>query len=183
MRMRRKAALFVITLIIAFGTWFYLTPYIAVYGMKSAAEARDAARLSGYVNFPALRSSLKATFHAKLVSNARKNRNNGFFGALGSALAVAFVNPVIEALYINPMIDSYVRPESLARMMKGEKPQSAKGKAQSTPAEPDYSMAYESFDRFVVNVKKKGSTKKPVGLVFRREGLFSWKLSALRLPM
>lgn len=181
--MRCKATLFVLTLIIALGTWFYFTPYIAVHGMKSAAEARDAARLSGYVNFPALRSSLKASFRAKLASNARKSRNNGFFGRLGTAIAVNFINPAIEALYINPMIDTYVTPQNLARMMKGEKPQSRKGDAKPKPAEPDYSMAYESFDRFVVNVKKKGSTQKPVGLVFNREGLFSWKLSALRLPM
>jgi hypothetical protein len=181
--MRSNARLFIIALIIAFGTWFYFTPYLAVDGMKSAAEAKDAARLSSYVNFPALRNSLKATFHAKLVSNARKTRNDSFFSALGSAMAVAFVNPVIEALYINPMIDTYVTPASLARMMKGENPQSRTGGTQSKPAEPDISMSYESFDRFVVNVKKKGSTKKPVGLVFNRDGLFSWKLSALRLPI
>jgi len=181
--MRNKTKLAIITLVAAFGIWFYFTPYIAAYGMKSAAEAKDAARLSGYVNFPALRSSLKATFHAKLVSNARKTRNKGFFATLGSAITVKFINPVIETFYINPMIDSYVTPQNLARMMKGENPQAKKGAAKSKPAEPDYSMAYESFDRFVVNVKKKGSTQKPVGLVFSREGLFSWKLSALRLPM
>jgi hypothetical protein len=44
-------------------------------------------------------------------------------------------------------------------------------------------MSYESFDRFVVTVKKKGSTEEPLGLVFNRDGIFSWKLSALRLPM
>ena len=181
--MRCKATLFVIALIIALGTWFYYTPYIAVHGMKSAAEARDAARLSGYVNFPALRSSLKTSFRAKLASNAAKTRSQGFFGTLGAAIQVAFVNPVIETLYINPMIDTYVTPQNLARMMKGENPQSRKANAKSKPVEPDYFMAYESFDRFVVNVKKKGSTQKPVGLVFNRDGLFSWKLTALRLPM
>jgi len=182
-RMSNKAKLVIISLLVALCTWFYLTPYIAVRGMKSAAEMKDAAKLSSYVNFPALRSSLKASFRAKLASNAAKSRKQGFFGTLGAAIQVAFVNPVIETLYVNPMIDTYVTPQSLARMMKGENPKPGKANAKSKPVEPDYSMAYESFDRFVVNVKKKGSSQKPVGLVFSREGLFSWKLSALRLPI
>jgi hypothetical protein len=182
-RMSNKAKLVIISLLVALCTWFYLTPYIAVWEMKSAAETKDAAKLANYVNFPALRSSLKASFRAKLASNAAKSRKQGFFGTLGAAIQVAFVNPVIETLYVNPMIDTYVTPQSLARMMKGENPKSAKAHPKSKPVEPDYVMAYENFDRFVVNVKKKGSSQKPVGLVFTREGLFSWKLSALRLPI
>lgn len=181
--MSNKTKLFIIALVVALGTWFYCTPYIAISSMKSAAEAKDAAKFSSYVDFPALRSSLKATFRAKLASNAAKTRKRGFFGTLGAAIQVAIINPIVEKLYINPMIDTYVTPQSLARMMKGESPQPKKGGAKSKPIEPDYSMAYESFDRFVVNVKKKGSTQKPVGLVFYRHGLFSWKLSALRLSI
>jgi hypothetical protein len=69
--------------------------------------------------------------------------------------------------------------------MKGDKPQPAKktGQTKSSDSDPDTSMSYESFDRFVVTVKKKGTTEEPLGLVFNRDGMFSWKLSALRLPM
>ncbi len=162
--------------VIAFSTWFYFTPHLAVSGMKSAAEAKDAAKLSGYVNFPSLKESLKANFNAKLASVVAKEADGNPFGALAGLLVAAFINPMIDAL---------VTPESLAMMMRGEKPQLNMNTAQSKPSESDSdtSMSYESFDRFVVTFKKKGSADEAMGLVFNRDGMFSWKLSALRLPM
>lgn len=161
---------------VAFSTWFYFTPHLAVSGMKSAAESKDAVKLSGYVNFPALKESLKASFNAKLASEVAKEKDGSPFAALGTAMAAAFINPMIDAL---------VTPESLAMMMKGDKPQPADKAEQTKPSDSDAdtSMSYESFDRFVVTVKKRGSTDEPLGLVFNRDGMFSWKLSALRLPM
>lgn len=174
--MSNKIKLSIIILFVAFGTWLYFTPYLAVSGMKAGAEAKDAVKLSSYVNFPALKESLKASFRAKLASGAAKKPEGNPFGAVGAALAAAFVNPMIDAL---------VTPESLAMIMKGDKPQPIQNAAQSKPSESgsETSMSYESFDRFVVNVKKKGETGEPYGLVFNRDGLFSWKLSALRLPL
>lgn len=183
--MNTKNKLAIAIVVVAFSTWFYFTPHLAVSAMKSAAEAKDAAKLSDYVNFPAVKDSLKASFNAKLASEVPKNNGNPF-GALGAALAVAFINPMIDAL---------VTPESLAMMMKGEKPKPANNSVQSpspeseivasksSESDDDTSMSYENFDRFVVTVKKKGSTEEPVGLVFNRDGIFSWKLSALRLPI
>ncbi len=183
--MSTKTKLAISIVFVAFSTWFYLTPYLAINGMKSAAETKDAAKLSGYVNFPALKESLKASFNAKLASEVTKERDGNPYAAFGAALAAAFINPMIDAL---------VTPESLAMMMKGDKPQPAKNTDKPKPAkntemtkssdsDVDTSMSYESFDRFVMTVKKKGASEEPLGLVFNRDGLFSWKLSALRLPM
>jgi len=174
--MSTKAKFFFAIVFVAFSTWFYFTPHLAVSGMKSAAEEKDAAKLSDYVNFPALKESLKASFNAQLASEVAKEEDGNPFAALGAAMAAAFVNPMIDAL---------VTPESLAMMMKGDKPQPAKKSEQTKPSDSDTdtSMSYESFDRFVVTVKKNGSTEEPLGLVFNRDGIFSWKLSALRLPM
>jgi hypothetical protein len=174
--MSKKTKISFAIVFVAFCTWFYFTPYLAVSGMKSAAEAKDAEKLAGYVNFPALKENLKASFNAKLASKVAKEKNDNPFAALGAAMAATFINPMVDAL---------VTPESLAMMMKGDKPQPAKKTGQTKPSDSDTetSMSYESFDRFVVTVKKKDSTEKPIGLVFNRDGMFSWKLSALRLPM
>jgi hypothetical protein len=173
--MTNKAKYSLAVVFIVFGVWFFFTPHLAVSGMRSAAEARDAARLSGYVNFPALKENLKATMNAKFISEVTKEKEANPFAALGAAMAAAFINPMVDAL---------VTPESLALMMKGDKPHPGKSGAQSQQSDSraDTSMAYESFDRFVVTVKKKGETAEPVGLVFNRDGMFSWKLSAIRLP-
>jgi phosphotransferase system glucose/maltose/N-acetylglucosamine-specific IIC component len=172
----KPVVFFVAVALIAFGTWFYFTPHFAVRAMKSAAEANDAARLSGYVNFPALKESLKASFNAKIAAEVTRESDGNPFAAFGAALAVAMVNPMIDAL---------VTPESLAMMMKGDKlrPEEMAQRRPSAESEVDTSMAYEGFDRFVVTVRKKGSDEEPIGLVFNRDGMFSWKLSALRLPL
>ena len=172
--MSNKAKFFAVFTVL--GILFYFTPYLTLFSMKSAADAKDAAKLSSYVNFPALKENLKASFNAKLASETMKSDNP--FSALGAAFASAF---------INPMIDGLVTPESLAMMMKGNKPQKNQESAilESTSSEDDVdmTMAYEDFDHFVVIVKKKGSSEEPFGFVLNRDGLFSWKLSSLRIPL
>jgi hypothetical protein len=186
MRTKPVAAV-LLALVVVFGIWFYFRPHLAVRAMRAAAEARDAPALSGYINFPAVKESLKASFNARLASELMKEQKDNPVAALGAAFA---------AVLIGPMIDAFVTPESLAMMMKGEKlalPQERRPasttrattgtSSAASDSEAETIMSYESFDRFVVTVRKRGSPDEPVALVFTRDGLFSWKLSALRLPL
>lgn len=153
--------------------WFYFTPHLAVRSMQSAAEAKDAAKFSGYVNFPALRENVKGTLNAKMASEMAKQKDNAF-AAFGTALATTMVNQ---------MVDSLVTPESLTMMMQGGKTNTAKAAGPGGQPNTDVAMGYEGFDRFVVNVKPKNDAGAPVGLVFSRDGMFSWRLTGLRVPM
>lgn len=156
--------------------WFFFTPHLAVRSMRAAAEERNAEKLSRYVNFPALKESLKASFNAKMAAEAAKEQNNPM-AAFGAALAAAFISPLIDAL---------VTPESLALIVKGEKPEFGKSKKESSksPAELESVMSYESLNSFVVTIRKKNETQEPLVLVFNREGVFSsWKLTAIRLAL
>jgi len=170
-----KAKFSIAAVLILFSVWFFFTPHLTVSAMKSAAEARDAAKLSSYVNFPALKDSLKASFNAKMVSEIQKKKDGNPFSALGVAMAAALINPMIDAL---------VTPESLAMLMEGEKPGHERNTTASAQSEPNTEtvMSYESFDRFIVTIKKKEKAGEPIGFVFNRDSLFSWKLSAIRLP-
>ena len=148
--------------------------------MQSAIDEKDAVKLADHVNFPALKESLKANFNANLMSHVANEKDNKPIAAFVAVLGAAFMNPMIDAL---------VTPESMAVMMEGDKPQLTKKTTQSEPPasessdeDVDRSMSYENFDRFVLNVKKKGSDEEPVGFVFNRDGIFSWKLSAIRIP-
>jgi hypothetical protein len=160
---------------------FYFTPYWAVANMKAAAENRDAEALSEYVDFPSLKESLKANFNAMMESEVSKNMSDNPFGAFGAALASAF---------INPMIDNLVTPESLAMMMKGEKPdlnRTENSDYKSIPSNKEDNMAtsmnYDHFNSFIVTIKEKESPDEPIKMIFKRHGITSWKLSALRLPL
>lgn len=180
--MNKKISLSLIgfaALIVSIG--FYFTPYIAVHNMRKAAENRDAETLSDYVDYPSLRESIKANLNAKFAGEAVKSPPKSPFEAFGAALAVVLVNR---------MVDAFVTPESLAMLMKGEKPganssaEHSGNDVKSDRPKTETSMAYEGINRFVVKVqdKEKNQAGAPVELVFKRYGLVSWKLASLRLP-
>ena len=176
--MKLKFQLALVAIVVAvLGVGFFFTPHLAVRGMKAAVEAQDAARISDYVDFPAVRESLKATLNAKMAAAVVKQTENNPFAAVAAAMVGAVVNSMIEAL---------VTPESLAMMLKGERPHPTAGepKRRTSPgADASIDMSYEGFNRFLVTVTKKGTADEPIGFVFTRDGLISWKLSALRLPL
>jgi flagellar basal body-associated protein FliL len=160
--------------------WFFATPYLAVKNMKDAADKRDAATLSTYVNYPALKENLKTTFATSMNAKAEDKSGNPLAG-FGAALATAF---------LSPMVDAIVTPENLAMMMSGQKPKAAGGATEPVTQdatakkqdEPDISLGYESLNRFAVNVTPKDKPEQKTKLIFLREGL-SWKLNNVELPV
>jgi len=178
--MSKNTKMFLFLLIVLIiGIAFYLTPYFAFYNMKKAVEDKDADALSDYVDYPSLRESLKANLNAKMIGEVAKDKEASLFGTLGAVFA---------ALLISPMVDVLITPESLAVLMKVEKPQLDKSKSDLKPnsqperSKTEISRSYNSVNRFVVKVKEKGSGEEPVELLFRRDGLISWKLYAVRIP-
>jgi len=161
------------------GTALYFTPHLTLHNIKKAVDKKDAVALSDYVDYPALRENLKASINAKMAGELMREKDDNPFKALGAALA---------AVFLDKMIDAFITPESLSMMMKGQKPQIEKTKgekeAKSPSEEPDIetSTSYETLNRFVVKIKEKRSSDPPVEFVFKRDGIFSWKLSAVRLP-
>lgn len=174
-----KLSLVAVILVVT-GMGFYLTPHLSVYNLKKAADNKDSEALSNYVDYPSLRESLKANFNAKMASDVAKSNGRNPFKALGAVFAKVLVNP---------MIDAFVTPESIAMLLKGKKLYinksgsiSKRTNSSSEESNTDISMSYRGFNRFVVKFKGKDSSEDPVALIFKREGLISWKLSALRIP-
>ncbi|HEX7669367.1 MAG TPA: hypothetical protein VF395_07290, partial [Polyangiaceae bacterium] len=97
---------------------------------------------------------------------------NNPLAALGAAFATALTSP---------MIDAFVTPASLALILNGVKPDPGAPATVALPSENDVETTegYGDLNTFLVTVKAKGSTGSPVGLVLKRSGLASWKLSAL----
>jgi hypothetical protein len=173
-------------LIVLGGVWFYFTPYISFHNMRLAAENRDAVTLSDYIDYPSLKESLKVNLHAMMSGKSQGKKDTDPFDKMGEAIATAFINPVIDA---------FVTPENLSMMMRGYIPPLNKSertsekktengtrkKTSHDDSDIETSMYYESFNRFVVKVKNKGSAENPVELIFRRDGVIYWKLSAIKL--
>jgi hypothetical protein len=147
----------------------YATPFFALHQIREAARAQDAQALAAYVDFPAVRESLKTGLRAHLIGV-----EPGPAQVLGADVAGAL---------LGPMIDTLITPESLIRMLQGQPPGAAAASASgpATPQPVDTRMGYESPSRFVFAIKPKGSDDDPVELVLHREGLWGWKLAGLRI--
>lgn len=99
----------VVTVVVVVGLLFG-TPYYTLWRAREAANARDADTLSSYVDYPAVRDSLKTSLHDQMARQMDKQRNNPL-GALALALGGWVSDRVVEAL---------LTPEAVAAMLRGD---------------------------------------------------------------
>lgn len=194
-----------VAMIVAALGYAYASPYIAVKHMKAAADARDAATLNEYVDYPALRLSLKQQVGEMLQRRVEGQHSSNPLLILGA---------VIGAALISPLVDAYATPDGVAALLNGMPPtgkpgdrphapppaESGEQSAESTqsappPAAPPASAAsgnpapesppvttagYRGVNEFALTWDR-GSTGEHYAAILQRHGLFSWKLSAVEL--
>jgi Protein of unknown function (DUF2939) len=180
----------------------YASPYLALNRLKRAADERDAQTVSEYVDYPALRESLKDQIAGLLTRKIQARANGNPLAALGAMIGVAL---------IGPLVDAYATPDGVAALLNGMPPRgdptqrppvppdapanAPAGSADSTPAAPapatagspttppqppQTTAAYRGINEFVVTYQHGvGDTR--YAAILRREGLFSWKLAAVDL--
>lgn len=166
-----------VLLVLLLAILFYFSPHRAASDMQAAVTRHDIQALSQQIDFPAVRHSLKDHFATLVRTEAARKGAPEALGEFGVTLTGAF---------IGPMIDAMVTPENLALMFRGEKPEFTQPNAPASGfvGKRDIVMesGYEDFNHFVVTTHKKGSQDAPISFVLQREGWWSWKLVALRLP-
>lgn len=163
------------------------SPLLAMERLKSAARSHDAERLEKVVDFPAVRESLKSQMNALMVRTFQSDprmRDNPFAG-----VAMMFAPVMVERV-----VDGLVTADGIAAMLdtgstKTEAP------AQASPAEPSgapppakpqkatLSYAYKDLDTFRVTSTSRTDPKAKVDFIFRRTGLFGWRLTRIGLPI
>lgn len=163
-----KTAAFVAALIVIASStlWYFESPAWTLKGMKDAAQSHDADALNAYIDYPALRESLKAELMARMMEEAQKDKSG--LGALGMAFGSAMMGPMIDGL-VSP---AGMRAALLANTHENAPPAAS---ALHVPEEPV--IVRRSFSEFLVTAKDQPNS----GLVFKRHGL-SWMLSGVELP-
>ena len=176
---RFKAGL--VTLAVVAGVvcaYWYYSPYLAMRSLHEAAKSHDAESFNELVDYPKLRESLKGQMTSMFTANIGKSSDSSSQAqALGSAFALALINPLIDAM---------VRPEVVMKSMtRGEMPM------RPPVSDPNAQNAGRSDARWVserVNVDKivayaqESEATSKLGLVFERSGFAEWKLTEVRLP-
>lgn len=115
-----KPASIIAALIVAAGlvVYAYASPYLALRQMKQAIDARDAQAISAYVDFPALRISLKQQLTDELMRRIdARTRDN----------PLAIIGAMIGSALVGPLVDAYATPEGVAMLMSGVPPRARPG--------------------------------------------------------
>ena len=194
-------ALIVIVVVAALG-YAYASPYIALDRLKRAADSRDVETVNAYVDYPALRDSLKLQVTGLLTRRLDVQHNGNPLAAIGAMIGVAL---------IGPLVDAYATPDGVAALLNGIPPRGEPGERpppppaapannpapnspqtpapassqananSNTPPQPPQTTAgYRGINEFVVTYQHGvGDTR--YAAIFRRQGLFTWKLSAVDL--
>jgi hypothetical protein len=153
----------------------YASPYITVAGLQRAVEARDAQGVAEYVDFPALKEDIKGKLLIEITKQGKTELKNNPFAAMGQVLAIGLVNQ---------MADTFISPAGVMLMLEeGNPAASAASKAPEPVPSADtekrsYKVTYLNWSR--VKIAPEGE---PNGFIFRRDGLFGWKLVALDLDL
>lgn len=159
-------------LIVIAAGWFLGSPYYSVWALRSAAIEADTDGLQEYVDFPAVRESLKAQASAQIIQEMAESpdmRGNPF-APLGAMLAPAVMDRLIEMM---------VTPDGVAALIRGQSPG-------GEPVEPSEDIeadtSYVSIDRFRVSLRNTRTGVRGPTLVFARRGFATWKLIRIQIP-
>lgn len=149
--------------------WWFGSPYWTLRQMQAAARQSDSARLSRFVDYPAVRENLKADVRRQILTKVPDEGRGEGLGALGTAIA---------SVMINPLIDSLVTPEGFQAALAHRGGDRQTGNGPWLPGTPDKPVIeHDGLDAFKVDDRNRDQGS----LVFHRFGL-SWKLVGFELP-
>ena len=160
----------------------YASPYWTLHRINTAIADKDADRFSSYIDFPALRDSVKGQM--MVMVNKRLSRpemaDNPFAG-MGQMMSAALISPIVDAA---------VSPAGVMAMFESGKVQALPGAAgkQESPASRDaqadapdahnYAVDYESWSRVAISKPGHDAGR----FILKRTGLWGWQLAALEFP-
>ncbi len=179
--MKKWIALFVVVVLALVG-WIAAGPFLTVNAIREAVAAEDTAALQEHVDFPAVRSSLRAQVEDTVARNAGIDAERNPLGALALGLANRAAGGVVDVLATPAGIGAILQGRGVLHRLSGGGVSKDDPYAHSPPADPlrDAKYRFESPSRFTATVLTADGD--PVVFVLTRDGL-SWKLSDIRLPL
>lgn len=192
-------------IVVALAVFAYASPYLVLSRLRDAVQARDADGINRYVDYPALRISLKQQVTQMLSQRVDSEKLQHPLAALGALVGMAFVSP---------LVDAYATPDGVAALLNGMPPRgepgeappsvtreqpepapqsqvapssspsslpdSASASAQSNVSRAKASTGYRDMNTFAVTYTR-GTASEPYSVIFHRRGWFSWQIDAVEL--
>lgn len=173
----KTAAIAATTGIAILAASLYASPHVALYRMRAAVEARDAQALSGHVDFPSLRESVKVQVMRRLgAQDVLGDSGSNPFAAFGKAMALAVIDPVVDAAVTPAGVAAMLDSGDIRVQPKREDAPAPTGEGARDKV--NYDLSYRGWDQAVVQRADGGG----VAFILNRDGLWGWKLAAVELP-
>ena len=175
----KKFLPWLVGLLVIFAIYLYASPYLVLNNIKNAAEQGDADKLSGYIDFPSVKQSMKDQVKAVMVKELASSEEQDGFEALGTMLGAAMIDPLIDGL---------VTPDGVALMLQGQKldfdlnNDTPEDKPKSKNEDIDYKAGYLSFNRFKVQVIGADDPNESIDVIMHRDWL-SWKVTSINFSL
>lgn len=180
-----KTILIVVTLVVLLLTYLIASPYFALYQIKKAIQAKDADKVSQYVDYPSLRQSVKDQMNGymmKELSTKAKDDKSGM-AAAGALLASTMVNSMVDGLVTPQGLKMAFNGKSMNPMANTtDQPTQTPNKLANFNDSYDTQMGYKSINQFYVTLNDKKQANNSMDVILERDGL-SWKIKAVQLPM
>ncbi|MDH3347442.1 MAG: DUF2939 domain-containing protein [Desulfobulbaceae bacterium] len=163
----------IFTIFLVFVGYIALAPFLTEKNISMALEQYDAVSLRENVDYPALKQNLTEQFRARMKDKAPAISKNPL-GALAYGLASGL---------IEEMVDSYMTPEGIAQLIRGDAPLSGsnvqRGGKDGGDLFAEVRHSYDSHNKFSIWVTT--DQQQEVRVVLTRKD-FSWKLTNIILP-
>lgn len=125
-------------LLLAWGI-FTVSPFVALYDLSKAVEAKDVSRISERVNFNALRVSLAR----QILGEYLKTQDLGPLDQQVAAQA--------GAVTLNPVLEELVTPQALIDLLEDGQLQQIEGKASAAPITFDPGSLRKAWQIFIAS--------------------------------
>ena len=164
---------------VIFVIYLYASPYLVLNNIKNAAEQGDADKLSGYIDLPSVKQSMKDQVKAVMVKELASIKEQDGFEALGTMLGAAMIDPLIDGL---------VTPDGVALMLQGQKldfdlnNDTPEDKPKAKNEDVDYKAGYLSFNRFKVQIIDANDPNESIDVILHRDWL-SWKVTRINFSL
>lgn len=167
---------------VAMVAWIAAGPFRTMDSIGRAVETNDTAELARHVDFPAVRSSLRAQLDDYLVRHAGADAQASPFGALALRIAGAASAGLVDVLATPAGIGLVLQGRDVWHRVSGGGISPTDTYAHVPPEEllADARYRFESPSRFTATVPNRDGA--PVVFVLTRDGL-DWRITDVRLPL
>lgn len=178
--MKKWLAVVVVVLVLVAG-WIAAGPFIAIHAIRGAVKEQNAAKVAQYVDFPALRASLKLQVDDYVVRRAGIDAQSSLLGSIALQLASGATDGIVDAMATPAGLAAVMQGRNFWHRLNGRR---STGDAYTVapPIDPLEGAKYgfESPSRFTATVRNADGD--PVVFVLTRSG-FAWKVTDIQLPL